>query len=835
VTQQQDNSNGKLANLPASVAPAAEFYASQLGWRVFPLYEMGAAGVCSCAKGAECRVPGKHPRVSIPSGEHAVHPATTNVEQIRAWWKKWPNANIGVWLEGSNTIILDIDKNDKKDGFKGLQEIMAHENQTTLPPTLCCKTPSGGEHHYFEFCEGVPNKANSLGPGLDTWHSGHYVILPPSNHVKGVYQWADLAVAGIAPYPDWLKPKSRSTTEASGGIGGPAKRGRPAKERLDPNDPEDVERLTHALQYVDHTNREIWVAVGFAIARAFDWSDLGFSVYDEWSAKAHNYDEKKTREQYFKQSKVVPSKPITTASIFEWARQHQDYKTWSPADDRPYEIKERDADHLGVLVEMGDIIGDFPIYQRGPKIVEIIPVNQDGGITDGGTWFPKGSYVLREVGALQMASRLLPAKVRWMRKTARGWKPGAVNVSLCSAFLDIGNWPHAHKLRAFVQHPTLRDDGTLLSGRGFDKQSGLFLTDELPVSVDPSASRADALKALDFLLHPFEEFKWIDGPVSKAALIAAVLTTGVRHLFDEGVPLFAIDAPRPGSGKSKIVKCISNLWYGQPMATTPYSADPEEMKKHLASLLLAGSRVVLFDNVHPNTKINDPTLNALLTSGRITFRELGSQRMLEFDSATTFFMTGNNLKIMGDMIRRTIRMTIDPGGVHPMDRKFKIDPLEGYILDNRVELISAALTMLVAFFNAGCPNPNNLNPLASFEQWSILIRNLLIWLGLEDVKECISQGYDQDDESLEIEHLIERLCEIPELHTEGLSSAMILPMIDNNKPLREAMIPFISERWAGGISHPRVVTTALSQVAKIAVKGKRLLRVGPVWVIRGND
>jgi hypothetical protein len=107
----------------------------------------------------------------------------------------------------------------------------------------------------------------------------------------------------------------------------------------------------------------------------------------------------------------------------------------------------------------------------------------------------------------------------------------------------------------------------------------------------------------------------------------------------------------------------------------------------------------------PTTKVNDPTLNALLTSGRIAFRELGSQRMLEFDSAATFFMTGNSLKILGDMIRRTIKLQIDPEGVNPIDRKFKIDPLEEYVLTKSIELLSAALTIVVAFFSCWVPEP----------------------------------------------------------------------------------------------------------------------------------
>ena len=821
--------NAVINLLPKTVAKAAEFYASQFGWRVFPLYDIGPGGVCSCKAGADCRTPGKHPRIAIPSGDGAKHPATSDVEQIKKWWKKWPNANIGVWLEGSNTIVLDIDKNEKKDGFQGLKDIMAFEGQAQLPSTLTCNTPSGGKHLYFKFCDGVPNKANSLGPGLDTWHSAHYVIVPPSTHMKGIYAWADGPDAP-ADYPVWLKPKQRGADPIA-----KKGKGRPARERIDPKDPDDIERLQHALKYVDSSARDPWVLIGFALARAFDWSDLGFEIYDAWSKTAHNYDEKKTREQYFKQSKIVPVNPITTASIFEWAKKHPDYRGWERVDNRPYEIREHEGDQLVTLVAMGDLVSEFPIYQRGPKLVEILPVNQDGGMSDGAAWFPKGSYVLREVMPEQLATRILPSKVRWLKKGKDGWRLANVSLPLCSAFLGIGNWPSAHKLRAFVQHPTLRDDGSLVLERGFDKRSGLFLTEEMPIQIDPKVGKREATKALKRLLYPFHEFKWIDTTISTAAMLSAIFTVGIRHLFEDGVPLFAIDAPRQGSGKTKLVKAISNLWFGRPMATTPYSSDHEEMKKHLASMLLNGDRVVLFDNVHPTVKVNDPTLNALLTSGRVTFRELGTQRMLELDSAATFFMTGNNLKIIGDMIRRTIRMQIDPGGLHPMDRHFTIDPLEGYVLDHRVELLTCALTVLVAFFNAGCPKPTGLIPIASFERWSEIVRNLILWLGHDDVKESISQGYDQDDESMEIEHLIGVLATLPELLGDGLSSAMLLPIIENNKPLKDAMTPFVNERSATGITHPRVVTTVLSQVAKIQIKGRRLLRLGPVWVIREEE
>lgn len=811
--------------LPAERGKAAEWYAKNLGWRVFPLHSV-VAGACSCSKGAECGQPGKHPRISIPSGEGVVHPATTDIKIIGSWWKKWPNANIGLWLDGADIVVLDIDKSDKKDGFKGLAEIMAFEGQDLFPATLTCLTPSGGKHHYFKMASGVPNKANSLGPGLDTWHTAHYVILPPSTHMKGVYQWGP-GTNAVTDYPEWLKPKrteaggSRTSTQAG-------KVGRPAKERIDPSDPDDVERLVHALKFVDATDREVWVQVGFALARAFDWSDSGLAIYDTWAKTAHNYDPKKTAEQYIKQSRIVVGVPITCASIFEWARKDVRYKAWVKVDSRPYEIREYPADHPATLGAIAGVIEHYPIYQRGPELVEIVPVQQD--VQEDGLYYPKGTYLLRRVQPDQLASRILPMKARWLRKYKDGWTASAVSTPLCATFLSIGNWPSALNLRAFVQHPTLRDDGSLLMKHGYDKASGLFVTDEIPVVVKDKPDRKDAMKALQVLMDPFSQYKWLDGGVSRAALMAAVFTVGLRHLFTSGVPLFAIDAPKAGSGKTKIVKAITNLWFGRPAATTQFSRDPEEMKKHLGAALLSGERVILFDNVPPELRVNDPTLNSLLTFGRAKFRKLGESEEFEVDSTATFFMTGNRLNIVGDMIRRSIRMRIDPEGLNPTLRTFKHDPLEDYVLEQRVRLLSAALTCARAFFVAGKPKGKGVQPMASFEQWSPVVRNMLLWLGLDDVQETVLQGLEADDENADITHLFQQLHALKELQPPGCSSAMLLPLVENNTALREAMLPFLNEKQYA-ISHPRVVTTVLSRVANQTIGGAQLRKFGSHWII----
>jgi hypothetical protein len=52
-------------------------------------------------------------------------------------------------------------------------------------------------------------------------------------------------------------------------------------------------------------------------------------------------------------------------------------------------------------------------------------------------------------------------------------------------------------------------------------------------------------------------------------------------------------------------------------------------------------------------------------------------------------------------------------------------------MEQRPALVVAALTILKAFFEAGCPS-QHIKPLGGFEAWSTLIRQALIWAGEAD-------------------------------------------------------------------------------------------------------
>lgn len=104
-----------------------------------------------------------------------------NEEQIKQWWAKWPDANVGIVTgEISGIFVLDCDSDE---GERVIQEM------GSLPRTAVAKTGKG--HHYYFQHPGVPirNFARKL-PGLDLRGDGGYVVAPPSIHTTGVlYEW----------------------------------------------------------------------------------------------------------------------------------------------------------------------------------------------------------------------------------------------------------------------------------------------------------------------------------------------------------------------------------------------------------------------------------------------------------------------------------------------------------------------------------------------------------------------------------------------------------------------------------------------------------------------
>lgn len=96
--------------------------------------------------------------------------ATKDHGQITRWWRRDPNANIGLWTDGFT--LIDVDVRNGQQGIASLLDLQL-EVPELCDPTLTVRTPSGGMHLYFK-SEPSRNSHNKLGAGLDTrGHRGY--------------------------------------------------------------------------------------------------------------------------------------------------------------------------------------------------------------------------------------------------------------------------------------------------------------------------------------------------------------------------------------------------------------------------------------------------------------------------------------------------------------------------------------------------------------------------------------------------------------------------------------------------------------------------------------
>jgi hypothetical protein len=156
--------------------------------------------------------------VALPGG--ACFPVITN-EKTPAVdkWPTWagtiaPGQNYGIKTgPASGVWVLDLDVRPGKSGILELQKYAAAK-AVELPETFTVRTPSGGEHRYFLWCNDRPvrNRTGVL-PGADCRGQGGYVVGPGSTINGKPYEVVrDLPVAEA---PEWLVELVAAKAEAS--------------------------------------------------------------------------------------------------------------------------------------------------------------------------------------------------------------------------------------------------------------------------------------------------------------------------------------------------------------------------------------------------------------------------------------------------------------------------------------------------------------------------------------------------------------------------------------------------------------------------------------------
>jgi hypothetical protein len=112
----------------------------------------------------------------IPRTAHGCDDASVDPAQVRAWWARWPTANIGAKVPDP-LLVFDVDP--RNGGLEGWQRLTAGRD---VPDTLTTISGrgDGGKHLYFQRPAGPITRAK-LPRGIDLKASG-YCVMPPSIH-----------------------------------------------------------------------------------------------------------------------------------------------------------------------------------------------------------------------------------------------------------------------------------------------------------------------------------------------------------------------------------------------------------------------------------------------------------------------------------------------------------------------------------------------------------------------------------------------------------------------------------------------------------------------------
>ena len=153
------------------------------------------------------------PGQKIPATTHGFRDATTDEQQITAWFTRHPGRNLAIATGAPGPDVLDVDQHGPDgSGFPAYARL--RPAGLLAGATAYVRTPSGGMHVYFT---GTGQRNGHLPDcHLDFRSQGGYILAPPS-HVGG-HPYQLFKTTGAHGTLDWdavtqlLQPQSAAAT-----------------------------------------------------------------------------------------------------------------------------------------------------------------------------------------------------------------------------------------------------------------------------------------------------------------------------------------------------------------------------------------------------------------------------------------------------------------------------------------------------------------------------------------------------------------------------------------------------------------------------------------------
>jgi hypothetical protein len=766
---------------------------TQQGWPVIPLYIPKGADVCNCRKGPECPSIGKHP---VPN--RGLSEATLIASQVELWWKRMPSANIGIRTgvdAGIFVLDVDIDEDAGKNGFATLADLEAKHGP--LPLTRMAITGRGGRHYVFRHPGGdvrIKNSATTtLGNGLDVRGDGGYIVAPPSLHASGRnYAWENDIEPADAP--QWLIDMVKKRDEEPAGNVRPGgsivmisdERARKyglsalesaAREFASVGKGGRNQELNRAAFKVAQLSASCGISEAMAEAVLLDAAAACGLLQDDGRDQCVKTFKSGWRQglgkprEYTPIDREVPAPPRKPKPA---APPAEDFDEDLVADyeSRGEELADEDGDQGGdggqppsggagsggsdgrLPVDMTHLYDDHRrshallnalqatnspphIFQRGRDILRLI-LKMTGDNRDQRTVVPEE---LRPATLkAHVETKLRPL---YYKKDEDIEKAFAVKKDLAEQMLCQEHWPFPY-LRGVVHSPVFAPTGELATEEGYNEAACVYLDlDGFKVPDVPERPMAEDLERAKSLIFDdlLVDFPFKD-QASRANACALLLLPFVRPLISDATPLHVVDATEQGTGKGLLVNMLSFIATGRAPMMMTAAKDEAEWDKRILATLRSSPTVISIDNV--DKPLTAAPLAAALTTTEYTSRIMGLSEMVTVQNISIWAATGNNVMMSKDMARRSVWIRMNPQMDQPwLRQKFKHNPLQTWVKENRAELAWAALVVIRHWIASG--RPSGPLKIGSYEDWSRVLSGILNTAGIEGFMENRIEMYESAD------------------------------------------------------------------------------------------
>lgn len=645
--------------------------------------------------------------------------ATTDTDQVRAWWKQWPYANVGVACGSPGPFVVDVDapktSNPDRCGLEAWLDLCQEHGIDDSRAVLSLTGGGGKQLLYDADGTSLRNTTSKLGVGIDTRGAGGYIVVPPSVHPNGKpYVWEASSHPDdfpLCPLPDALLVLlTRPVTDKK-------KQTTPLPKRPLIENVLWARGLLSRLATNRCDNYNSWVHVGMALS---ELGDAGLELWDKWSERSDKHKPGACAVKW--PFPTDNENPITLGSLYHWAEE-----------DDPLDVEtepEVTSDSELLYINAGDRklsrITGFAwdalsqANEKDPFIFRFggLPTRIELGDEDTLITHAMGPDRMRHVLA-RTANWYTVVKHNGNLKRKDALPP----LFVVKDVLVTPNSP-LPVLTSLVGAPTFAPDGTLQTKRGYHAKTRTFYT---PVQgfilpdVPKRPTDKEVLWAKEMINDLIGEFPFTGEP-ELAHAVALMLLPFVRPMVSGATPLHLVEKPTAGTGGSLLINVLMHVATGQTVTAMTEGRREEEWRKRLTAKLITGPQFVFIDNL--GKRLDSPALAAAITTEVWEDRILGKTETIRLPIRCIWVASGNNPTISTEIARRTIRIRMDAKQERPWKRAgFKHENLRQWAEQHRPNLVWAALVLAQNWVSEGRPYTGR--SLGGFEAWSSVVGGIL--------------------------------------------------------------------------------------------------------------